>query len=276
MSSRQKENSPSLLKSPKRTRATSQSPGTPKKMRPLLPETPPKKASPLKASVVARSFYSKQKPLYLTPLERKQLQEAKSPPLKPSKDQSNLPASAADPDKHKKPKMKVSVGGQKSNLKSYFSTKPNPTDPPSSIKTVEVKKPAPITFSSLKFKNKPKIVVGAAFFGTGKKPTSMYKKHSQKPRPTQPAGSQKPTSEPKTEEKVVPAPNNPSPVRQAVFITSKPNTQVSSKVDPDVPQLLSPFGINKELRVALRRSVSPINPCSSKSTVQVSFSYSAR
>lgn len=50
--------------------------------------------------------------------------------------------------------------------------------PASSTKQAESKKAITITFSSLK--PKPKIFVGAAFFGTGKKPTSMYKKSAPK------------------------------------------------------------------------------------------------
>ncbi|KAI4893891.1 hypothetical protein NFI96_024334 [Prochilodus magdalenae] len=264
MSPRQKENSPSPLKSPKRTRALSRSPSTPKKMpRAYLLESPPKKASPLKDAVVAGSFYSKQKPLYLTPLERKLLKEATSPPPIPSKDQSSVPV--LKPIKTKKPKKNLGASGQKSNIKGYFSSKPNDSsssNPDSSLKTVEVKKPASVTFSSLKSKNKPRIVVGAAFFGNGKKPTSMYKTHTQKPRP-----KQKPTSEkPAPEKEVAAAPKDHSPVRQAVFISkSKPNPQLSSTVaaeskDPAPSSTPPPssFGVVKELRVVLRKSVSPI------------------
>lgn len=52
------------------------------------------------------------------------------------------------------------------------------TAPASSTKPVESKKAITISFSSLK--PKPKIFVGAAFFSTGKKPTSMYKKSTPK------------------------------------------------------------------------------------------------
>ncbi|XP_072512692.1 N-acetyltransferase ESCO2 [Salminus brasiliensis] len=277
-SPRQKENCLSPLKTPKRTRAPSQSLSTPKKMpRAYALESPPKKASPLKAAVVARAFYSKQKPLYLTPLERKLLKEAKSPPPKPSKDQSDLSVPAAKPGKTNKPKKKVIVNGQKSNLKGYFTAKlncSNSSNPDSSLKVAEVKKPVSITFGSLKSKNKPRIVVGAAFFGTGKKPTSMYKAHVQKLKPKQPTSLQKPTSEkPTTEKEVVAAPKERSPVRQAVFINkSKPSTQLPTPFDdhvaecrpaPSSPQPQSPSGITKELRVILRKSVSPIKSCTS-------------
>ncbi|CAB1342938.1 unnamed protein product [Coregonus sp. 'balchen'] len=39
-----------------------------------------KRGSPFKPAVVTGSFYGKRKPLYLTPLERKMLNETKSPP----------------------------------------------------------------------------------------------------------------------------------------------------------------------------------------------------
>lgn len=50
--------------------------------------------------------------------------------------------------------------------------------PISSTKPAESKKAITISFSSLR--SKPKIFVGAAFFSTGKKPTSMYKKSAPK------------------------------------------------------------------------------------------------
>ncbi|XP_007255474.3 N-acetyltransferase ESCO2 [Astyanax mexicanus] len=285
MSQRHKENCPSPLKSPKRRGALSQSPRTPKKMqRAYALESPPKKASPLKATVVAGTFYSKQKPLYLTPLERKQLNEAKSPPLKTNKDLSNLSVPEAKPIKTNKRGKKATVNVQKSNLKGYFPTKLNcsaSSNPDSALKVVEMKKPASLSFSSLKSKNKPRIVVGAAFFGTGKKPTSMYKAHVQKPRPKQPASLQKPTSEKPTMEKEVPAaPQDRSPVRKAVFISKpKPNSQVSSNSAAHVaakctepaklsPQPQSPSGITKELRVVLRKSVSPIKSSTSNENIQ--------
>ncbi|XP_066533299.1 N-acetyltransferase ESCO2 [Hoplias malabaricus] len=280
--SEQKENC-SPQKSPRRMRAPSRLPSTPKKMRKAYAlESPPKKASPLKAAVVTGSFYSKQKPLYLTPLERKLLKEVKPPPLKPSKDQTNVPVSAAKPVKVKKPKKQVNVSTQKSSFKGYFLSKPNSSDSSSadsSLKVTEVKKPAPVTFSSLKSKTKPRIIVGAAFFGTGKKPTSMYKAHAQKPRPKPVASLQKPPSENKTNEKAeVAAPKDRSPVRKAVFVSkTKPGPPVPSKVTdlvtseqkaPSPSSPLSSFGIHKELRVVLRKSVSPHKSCSSDADKQ--------
>ncbi|KAG7215083.1 hypothetical protein INR49_022792 [Caranx melampygus] len=68
-----------------------------------------------------------------------------------------------------------------SKLNSSVTAKPASTAtaaPASSTKPAESKKAITITLSSLK--PKPKIFVGAAFFGTGKKPTSMYKKSAPK------------------------------------------------------------------------------------------------
>lgn len=55
------------------------------------------------------------------------------------------------------------------------------TAAPASNKPAESKKAVAIAFSNLK--PKPKIFVGAAFFSTGKKRTSMYKKSAPKPSP---------------------------------------------------------------------------------------------
>ncbi|XP_034169717.2 N-acetyltransferase ESCO2 [Pangasianodon hypophthalmus] len=224
-SARLKENCPSLLNSPERMRSPSRSPSTPRKMpRTSTLESPPKRASPFKATLRAGSFYSKQKPLYLTPLERKVLKETKSPPS--NQDQPSAPVSSGGNIKTKKPKKKEKVRAQKSNLKGYFAPKPTwSTKADSSTNTLEVKKQTSITFGSLKSKNKPRIVIGAAFFGTGKKPASMYKPHAPKPKPKQ-ATSQKPA----VEKSVAPAQRDQSPVRQAVFIHKpKPNPQLLSK-----------------------------------------------
>ncbi|KAI5615048.1 N-acetyltransferase ESCO2 isoform X1 [Silurus asotus] len=222
-SARLKENCPPVLNSPERTRSSSLSPSTPRKnSRTFALESPPKRASPLKATVGAVTFYSKQKPLYLTPLERKVLKETKSPPT--NQDQPIAPVSSGGNSiKAKKPKKKEKVRAQKSNLKGYFAPK-STGGAKTHSNVLEVKKPASITFNSLKAKNKPRIVVGAAFFGTGKKPASMYKPHVPKLKPKQ-AISQKPAAK----ENAVPAQRDRSPVRQAVFI-NKPKLN---------PQLLS-------------------------------------
>lgn len=216
-SARLKENCASLVNSPERLRSPSRSPR--KMPRTSTLESPPKRASPFKATLGAGSFYAKQKPLYLTPLERKVLKETKSPP--PNQDRPSAPVSSGSSVKTKKPQKKEKVKAQKSNLKGYFAPKSSWSTKADSSTNVEVKKPAPITFASFKSKTKPRIVIGAAFFGTGKKPASMYKPHAPKPKPKH-ATSQKPA----VEKGAAPEQRERSPVRQAVFVTKpKSNPQ---------------------------------------------------
>ncbi|KAM9354210.1 N-acetyltransferase ESCO2 [Pholidichthys leucotaenia] len=162
------------------------------------PTRSPRK-SPFKPFIVTSSFYGKQKPTYLTPLERKALKE--SLPAPPS----STPALAKKPEKKTKKKAQGgsktrkqptgSSKGEKMGTKNYTTaTKairlpkpsssnaakkmPSPPTAPAATKSSEVKKAITVSFSSLK--PKPKIFVGAAFFSTGKKPTSMYKKSAPK------------------------------------------------------------------------------------------------
>lgn len=261
---RLKENRPSLLNSPERMRSPSCSPRAPRKMaRTSTLESPPKRASPSKAILGAGSFYSKQKPLYLTPLERKVLKETKSPPSNPDQPSAHVPSRGnVKPRKPKKEKPRA----QKSNLKGYFAPKPNwSTKADSSTNALEVKKQASITFGSLKSKNKPRIVIGAAFFGTGKKPASMYKPQAVKPKPKQ-ANCQKPAAE----KGVALAQRDRSPVRRAVFIHKpKPNPQLPSKpgdcgvsegIDTTTrrPQPLSSHSLSQTAAEVITKPRSPI------------------
>lgn len=227
-------------------------------------ESPPKRVSPRKAVLGAGTFYSKQKPLYLTPLERKVLNEAKSPPSV-GKEPSRPPLTAANPvvKPAKKVQKKPRASAPQSNLKGYFTAKPKAKKSPSDKQTDQALKStvAPISFSSMKSKGKPKLVVGAAFFSTGKKPSSMYKKSVQntKPKPTY----EKPSiQKPVREKEVVTAPGQRSPVRRAVFLKKQPEVDVPHD-KRESTQAMSPrvladlHGITKELRVVLRRSVSP-------------------
>ncbi|XP_056873255.1 N-acetyltransferase ESCO2 isoform X1 [Takifugu flavidus] len=152
----------------------------------VSPVTSPNK-SPFKKSIMSNSFYGKRKVNYLTPLERKAIKESLHPP-------SSLPP----PQEKKKPKMKRGGGRTKAAARSketrihrYTTSgktvkqlKLNISDKPASTSTI-----APVygtnpteskkifTFASFSSsKPKPKIFVGAAFFNTGKKPKSMYKK----------------------------------------------------------------------------------------------------
>lgn len=164
---------------------------SPRKL-PASPAKSPCKPSPFKPTVGSSSFYGKQKAVYLTPLERKKVKESlpslpslPSPPS--SKVKKTVTINKKDPNVGKKTKRLYteSENNMKNGVKRYatsinavkVSTLNNsysakPAVPP------ETKKAITITFSSLK--PKPKIFVGAAFFGTGKKPTSMYKKTAPK------------------------------------------------------------------------------------------------
>ncbi|TRY88927.1 hypothetical protein DNTS_008500 [Danionella cerebrum] len=261
---------PGQRNSPIRTpRQKENIPSTPKKMRRILPlESPPKRVSPRKPLLGSATFYSKQKPLYLTPLERKVLKETKSPPLITNKEPRS-PVTAGNPVKKpaRKSHKKTSAPAQQSNLKGYFTTKPKgkspsgtTTDPISNLGL------APVSFSSLKSKAKVKLVVGAAFFSAGKKPTSMYKKTAQKTKPKQPSSSKSKRALKKDEE-LTPALEHRSPVRNAGFL--KKWSDVEHEADGidhkarESTQVMSPqvmagmYGITKELKVLLRRSISP-------------------
>ncbi|XP_067274772.1 N-acetyltransferase ESCO2 isoform X2 [Pseudorasbora parva] len=270
--STRKENIPISLASPPKILST------PKKMqRSSSLEFPPKRISPRKTILGAKYFYSKQKPLYLTPIERKLLKEVKSPPLALSNDPSHTSSSAGDPVKKtvSRVQKKRSVTGPQSNLKGYFNAKPKvksasdtPMDHSQEVPVL------PISFSSMKSKGKPKLVVGAAFFSTGKKPTSLYKKSAQNTKPKQPSTYEKPNSQkPMKEKKVTPTPGERSPVRRAVFLKKHPtpvdnasdevaesskSTQVMLSPKSMSPQVLADLhGVTKDLKVILRRSVSP-------------------
>ncbi|XP_069579595.1 N-acetyltransferase ESCO2 [Brachyistius frenatus] len=186
--------------------------------------------SPFKRSLVTSSFYGRQKTVYLTPLERKAVKECR--PSRPV----CTPASAQKPEKKKKmtttKKKKNVKGGRKPRKaaagfnnggekavkssttskisRSSVAVKPTPAAPP------EPKKAATVMFGSLK--PKPKIFVGAAFFGTGKKATSMYKKSAAKA--SAPARSKDVPSRAKSEK----------PKQQDVQATNRQQKQVPKAV----------------------------------------------
>ncbi|XP_044024211.1 N-acetyltransferase ESCO2 [Siniperca chuatsi] len=285
-----KENCPSPLKSPRRPADS--------------PAKSPRK-SPFKPSMVTSSFYGKKKPVYLTPLERKAIKESlpspphlTSPPSqekKKNKNKKNVKGSS-------KPR-KVAAGSSnagKMGIKSYatssttvklpkadssFTAKPASTTttvPVGSTKPAESKKAITITFSSLK--PKPKIFVGAAFFGTGKKPTSMYKKSA-------PKSSTRPASVPVKSKAVLPQTKKQQPpalvmnqeqkhpeetaVQPVETEEKQPSTKQRAKFDPtdwmdsvneqpETPQPLSSpkmltekYGITKELMIVLTRTPTP-------------------
>ncbi|KAK2855995.1 hypothetical protein Q5P01_004730 [Channa striata] len=277
---------------------------SPSKSQPRLADSPAKscRKSPFKQSMVTSSFYGKQKPVYLTPLERKAIKEAlPSPPLP----LSSTPSQAKKPEKKKSvvkggnKQRKVSAGSRnvgKTGIKSYATrtnavklAKQNASSvtatpastaadaPVSTNKPVDSKKAITITFSTLK--PKPKIFVGAAFFGTGKKPTSMFKKSALKSstRPAPVQGKSKNSVLPQTSQQVhqlqqQPALlRNPQPEETAAKGETRLNKQRakfdptdwtdSVNDEPETPQqisspnmLMDKYGIIKELSVVLTRT----------------------
>jgi len=140
-------------------------------------KSPSKPTSP---TMVTGSFYGKKKPLYLTPLERKLLKETKSPPrMLPSakmalEDPYSLPGVPKKMVKNKAKRITTTVTVTK-------QTESKKTSAIGFSKTTDTAKTITLTFGGLK--PKPKIFVGAAFFGTGKKPSSMFKALPKTPKP---------------------------------------------------------------------------------------------
>ncbi|XP_034554852.1 N-acetyltransferase ESCO2 [Notolabrus celidotus] len=295
-----KENCPSPQKSPRRPAVS--------------PAKSPRK-SPVKRCVVTSSFYGKQKSVYLTPLERKAVKESlPSPP--------RLPVPPSPPSQEKKKRVKSVKGGSKKSsgkagktvVRGYStatktiklpklntSVPPKPAStaaaaavaststsaPASSTKHTEAKKSITISFSSLK--PKPKIFVGAAFFSTGKKPTSMYKKSAPKsskraasvPAKNKTVLPQKKSEEPKqtqqqqqpnaTENQQLKHPAE-SAVQPETMEEKQPSSKQRSRFDPtdwmdEQPETLQPssspallkkkHGLTKELSIVLTRTPSP-------------------
>ncbi|TKS76337.1 N-acetyltransferase ESCO2 [Collichthys lucidus] len=270
------------------------------------PTKSPKK-SPFKPSVVTSSFYGKKKPIYLTPLERKAIKESLPPPP-PAPTLPSPPSQEKKKNKNvkggSKPR-KVAAGSKnagKMGFQSYttssreiklpkvnssVSAKPAPTTTKapaaSSTKPAEAKKAITISFSNLK--PKPKIFVGAAFFGTGKKPTSMYKKvapkSSSRPAPGPVKGKAVlPLTKTETSKQLPPAPvmnqqqKRPAEINVQPVETeeTRPSTKQRVKFDPtdwvdsvsEQPETQQPssspkmltekYGITKELTVVLTRT----------------------
>ncbi|XP_056150997.1 N-acetyltransferase ESCO2 [Lampris incognitus] len=144
----------------------------------------PTKTSPIKPAIAVGSFY-KQKTIYLTPLERKRMRESRPPSCSPpSEVKQELKQVVKAGGKLKKKATSVSRGAKTSftgysappraiRLPKLISSTTAEPVPAATNKPTEPRKVTTITFSCLK--TKPKLFVGAAFFGTGKKP-AMYKK----------------------------------------------------------------------------------------------------
>ncbi|TNN63014.1 N-acetyltransferase ESCO2 [Liparis tanakae] len=253
--------------------------------------------SPVQLSMVTSSFYGQNKPIYLTPLERKAIKDLlpspprllpSPPPQEKKKNKKNVKGGSK--------KRKVAAASRKagktgavgnassktiklSKLNSSVADKPASGTVAASAsgnKLSESRKAITLAFSGLK--PKPKIFVGAAFFSTGKKPTSMYKKsapksstrpksktvqlqaESEKPKPAAPLVSQQQNH---------PKPADVQPVRtEEKQPSSKPRAKFepSDWVDfvneePGSPQtsrspgmLLEKYGITKELTLVLTRT----------------------
>lgn len=274
-----KENCPSPQKSPRRPA--------------VLPANSPYKASPFTLAVGSGSFYGKQKAVYLTPLERKKVKEAlPCPPLRPSPPSEVKKTAKIAKKKNVKGcnKTKKKSPGPSDNVKNgmkHYATSsnavklitlsnsftaklvPTTTVPPVSSKTPEAKKTIPFSL-----KAKPKIFVGAAFFGTNKKPTSMYKKSAPKsstrPVPKKNKTVPPPTQTEKPKQQPAPKMNKPqeiSPQQKEAESSSKPRTRfdpldwidsVDDVFNVPTPELPSSpkerCGINKELAVVLTRT----------------------
>uniref|UniRef100_A0A8C7XGD1 Establishment of sister chromatid cohesion N-acetyltransferase 2 n=1 Tax=Oryzias sinensis TaxID=183150 RepID=A0A8C7XGD1_9TELE len=159
--------------SPRRPRSPRKFQASPRKL--LRGDAGPHGTPPPKPAVVTSSFYGRNKPSYLTPLERRVLKEylphpAPAPAVVKqkirnisSKKNPSRPSSRIHADGHKP------EGGAKTRL-----SEGNPA----------------LTFKA-SLKPKPHLFVGAAFFATGRKATSMYKRWTPKSS-SRPASCRKP------------------------------------------------------------------------------------
>nr|XP_015198870.1 PREDICTED: N-acetyltransferase ESCO2 isoform X1 [Lepisosteus oculatus]XP_015198876.1 PREDICTED: N-acetyltransferase ESCO2 isoform X1 [Lepisosteus oculatus] len=188
----------------------------------------PKKASPFKPYLGSDSFYGQKKVLYLTPLERKLVNEGKPPKNERCNPKTSPPKSARVPKPKKPPLMKTkgSAPVSKMSIKDYIGPKEAGCD----LKKSTVKEAEPKTFSSLGLsavKMKPKLFVGAVFFATGRKANAMYKKAIVK--------SSKPAqSKPK------PAKGHAEPQKQAQAIVKQKAVEQPEKVASSVPKAVFP------------------------------------
>ncbi|XP_037306169.1 N-acetyltransferase ESCO2 [Pungitius pungitius] len=279
------------------------------------PDKIPRK-SPFKPSMVTTSFYGLKKPVYLTPLERKALKDSLPPPpplvlpSPPSQKKAHKRNIKGDLKQRNVANVSSNVGktgptGNATSPKTIKLSKPNSSvtaTPASSTiaalasgnKPAESRKGTLNTFGSLK--TKPKIFVGAAFFSTGKKPTSMYKKSA-------PKSSTRKASVPKSKPvQLQTQKGNSKPPAPSITQQTKPSEKMDvqpveteenllrnkqrEKFDlldwmdpmdelPETPQTFSSpkrlpeeYGITKELTIVLTRTPkgSPASTCVSLST----------
>ncbi|KAK5612415.1 hypothetical protein CRENBAI_007042 [Crenichthys baileyi] len=270
--------------------------------------------SPAKSLVVTSSFYGKQRTIYLTPLERKAIKESlpslppaiPPPPPLAKKTEKKMKKVVKRVNKSRNASVGSSKRGKKGTksppaptkaleLSSNAPARPTSTTSSSSSvparnKLVEAKKAITISFGSLK--PKPKIFVGAAFFGTGKKPTSMYKrsaaKSSARPAPvktkSQTAPRQQNSERPKQLQQQVDqrvAQQQQEPEKRIDVKENQDRTKQKTKFDPtdwmdavdeeqEIPHpssssklLTEKYGIRKHLKIVLSRTPSPKSTASS-------------
>ncbi|XP_061126467.1 N-acetyltransferase ESCO2 [Syngnathus typhle] len=145
--------------------------GSLNKEHPPSPRRSPQKAAglPVRLATMTSSFYGPKKGVYLTPLERKAVKESLPVPPPPPPSQGN---------KMEKKNKKVTKGKQvkvvtvRSSSRSYSGK-------PKTIKLSKMNGSSNVNGKAPEPKKpKPKLLVGAAFFSTGKKHSSMYKKAS--------------------------------------------------------------------------------------------------
>ncbi|KAM4521526.1 N-acetyltransferase ESCO2 [Odontesthes bonariensis] len=308
--------SPVKRRSPRKKPVAHQSPHRSPQRLAGSPARSPRK-SPRKPSVVTSSFYGKQKVIYLTPLERKAIKESlpsppaalPSPPSLAKKPVKKTKKSVKEGIKHRKKSLGSGKGGkmgiksyarstmktEPSKLESSVAAKTTPTAAaaaPAGSKLVEPKKAIALTFSTLR--PKPKIFVGAAFFGTGKKPTSMYKKSAPKPsakpgsvpakskaslpqkkseKPKQQAAQERTPQQEEPQQQIEKEENRPSPKRVAEFDPT--DWDDFTDEDPQTPQprssptvLTKTCGITRELKIVLFKTPrqSPASTVSSLNT----------
>ncbi|XP_015227251.1 PREDICTED: N-acetyltransferase ESCO2 isoform X1 [Cyprinodon variegatus] len=274
---------------------------------PHKPAGSPRRSPRKSPSMVTSSFYGKQKTIYLNPLERKAVKESlpslppviTSPPPSAQKTEKKMKKTVKRGNKSRNaitgsgkrgkkstkgsPASKKAVEPSKRNTSS-LAVKPTSTSSsnvPANNNPVEAKKGITLSFASLK--PKPKIFVGAAFFGTGKKPTSMYKrpapKSSARPAPvksrSQTGPPQQNAKTPKQQVDPRVASQLQEPGKQMDVKEIQDGTKQRTKFDPtdwmDVndgesetvkpsssPELMAEtHGVTKQVKIVLSRTPSP-------------------
>ncbi|XP_078506079.1 N-acetyltransferase ESCO2 isoform X2 [Lissotriton helveticus] len=134
--------------------------------------------SPFKPNVPTVSFYSKGK-VYLTPLERKVLHESK-----PLIRNENVPENMTDPDVFlRSPRSTLRMASKRVKALPHNPKKTKlevpPAQPQDEIRQIsKAKTGVPFKVLSLTAKPRPKLILGAAFFSTGKKTQATLRKQA--------------------------------------------------------------------------------------------------